>query len=74
MIVPLQKDDFQANKVPLHAVKRITEMLLTLPQTCCLEGLIKIPQNQAETVHSSATMPIKLLDIWYRELQLSLTC
>lgn len=74
MIAPLQKDDFQDDKVLLHAVKRITKMLLTLPQTCCLEGLIKIPPNQAETVHTSATMPIKLLDIWNRALQLLLTC
>lgn len=74
MIAPLQKDDFQKDKVLVHAVKRITKTLLTLPQTCCLEGLIKIPQNQAETAHTSATMPMKLLDIWYRVLQLLLTC
>lgn len=74
MIAPLQKDDFQEDKVLFYAVKRKTKTLLTLPQTCCLEGLIKIPQNQAETVHASATMPIKLLDIWYRVLQLLLTC
>lgn len=74
MIAPLHKDDFQEDKVLVHAVKRVTKMLLTLPQSCCLEELIKNPQNQAETVHTSATMPITLLDIWYRVLQLLLTC
>lgn len=72
MTAPLQKDDFQEDKLQLHAVKRITKTLLTLMQTCCLEVLIKIPQNQAETVHASATVLIKLLDTWYRILHLLL--
>lgn len=74
MIAPLQKDYFQEDKVLVHAVKRITKTFLTLPTTCCLEGLLKIPLNQAERIHTLATMPIKLLDIWYRVLQLLLTC
>lgn len=37
------------------------------PQTCCLEDLVKIPENQAETVHTSATIFIQQFNISYCE-------